>query len=510
MDTNNTSIETFNAGITAYKLKKWCFPCAMCLFAIFIGWLSTESLVLPLGIGCLILYGICLILKPSWILFFLVLVNINFFGWIPEELMRVPGAFKLRDLVLLSLFIPFLLAVAIDKDTVSKKTKSPVKKVLIGLMFFLFTVILYTVIEFEVSFISTTRIPRKYLFYLAFFIVMFLIDDNDDLKILLKVLIALACFQAFLMVIQMAVGGKFAVMPYLALPIKLQNLSGITVPRVYLAGGGALMHFLFGISFWLYHTHNGSSKHKMIYLFLLLFLGLGIFFEFYRTKWFRMFLTVCIPFLFAKPKEKSSVFRQIVFYSFIGIIFFIFVQAFIFDLAPLFGKFFQHVFSAYIDFVNKSGTYAARVQAFHVKLYHFWNRPFFGLGFLHHITATESSKASIITGLGIETTDSEITTLLSTMGVCGAFVFYTLSICYTIRCIKILLKTSDIFYRGIILGCLGYFISGVLTFFSYSFLTRTEEILFVTFSIAFVEKINQFNKRSKPNPPNSEKELAST
>ena len=505
----NTSAEIFNTGIIAYKLKKWCFPCAMCLFAIFIGWLSTESLILPLGIGCLILYGVCLILKPTWVLFFLVIVNINFFGWIPEDLMRVPGAFKVRDLVLLSLFIPFLLAVAIDKDTVAKKIKSPVNKVLLALMFFLFTIIVYTVIEFEVSFISSTRIPRKYLFYLAFFIVMFLIDNDDDLKIFIKVLFLLASFQALLMILQFGLGGRVAVMPYLALPMKLQTLSGLTVPRVYLAGGGALMHLLFGISFWLYHTHGKNDSNKIIYLFLLLFIGLGIFFEFYRTKWFRMFITVCFPFLFARPKEKSSVLRQIMFYSFIGITFFILVQAFIFDLAPLFGKIFHHILSAYIDFVNKSGTYAARVQSFQVKLYHFWNRPFFGLGFLHHISAAESSKASIITGLGIETTDSEITTILSTMGVCGAFVFYALSMCYIIRCIKIILRTKNIFYRGIVLGCLGYFVSGILTFFSYSFLTRTEEILFVTFSIAFVEKINQFNKLES-NLPNSKKELSST
>ena len=240
-----TNAENINVGIIAYKLKKWCFPCAMILFSIFIGWLSTKSHIMPLAIGCLILYGLCLILKPVWAFFFFVIVSINFYGWIPAELLRVPGAFKLSDLCLISLFIPFLLAVAIDKDSVAKTIKSPINKVIIALMLFLFVVISYTVLEFDVSFISSTRIPRKYLSYLSFFIIMFLINNKNDLKNFLKVLFVLASIQALFMVCQMAVLGKFPVMPFLSLPMKFQNLSGLTVPRVYLAGGGALMHLLF-------------------------------------------------------------------------------------------------------------------------------------------------------------------------------------------------------------------------------------------------------------------------
>ncbi|MCD6459061.1 O-antigen ligase family protein [bacterium] len=491
MHTNTSNI---NTGLVAYKLKKWCFPLAMMLLALFIGWLSTQNPKLPVAIACLMLYGLCLILKPSWAFFILLLVDIRFFCWMPQEFLHIPGAFKLRDLCLLSLFIPFLLSVAIDKDSVAERIKSPVNKFFIGLMIFLLIIIFYTVIEFDVRFISSTHIPRKYLFYLAFFILMFLIKDKNDLKFFIKVFFVLASIQALLMIGQFIIGTKFAIMPFLPHPLKIQNLSGLPVPRVYLEGGNSLMHLFFAISFWLYHTHDKKDARKRTYLILLLLLGLGMFLEFYRTKWFRQFIVVFIPFLFAKPKEKKSVLWQVTTYSFIFIILLFFIQAFIFDLIPIFKKIFLHLYNAYQGLINKTGTYAARVHEFNEKIAYFWQKPLFGLGFLHYISASESSKAAIVTNIFIENVDSEITTLLVTMGICGTVVFYSLSICYIIRCIKIILRTVNPFYRGILLGCLGYFVSGVVTFFSFSFLTLTEEILFIATSIALVEKINQFNK----------------
>lgn len=472
--------------LSLLRHKTTLFNTAMLLFALMIGFVSAGKPMYPLALVGALLYGICLFTKPKWAYFLMILVIVNFFGFAPPGFMQVRGVFKLYDVCLLAQFIPLLIHIASDRSTL-ERVKSPSNKILILLMLFLGFVICYTVYEFQVSFMTTTRIPRKYLLYLSFFLFMYLFKDEDDLRYCLKVIFTLAAIQSALIVGQVILGPRLTIIPYLTFPIEFQYLSGLVVPRIYLPGGSPLMFFSFSIAFWMYVT--GEKRGK--FMFLVLLLGLGVFCEFYRTKWARELVVMAVPFIFATTIERRKLFLIMLLLTISAFVIIILMHFFGFEVVEKLERIADHAMSAYRDFINKSGTFAARLQTFDKKMIMFDQRPWLNLGFLHPLAATESSKAAFMHGILVESSDSEIITLATTMGIIGTTVFFGFGIYMVARCITVLRRVQNLFFRAILLGIFGHHIAGLVTFNTYSFLTNTEHIVFIALSLGLIEKINQ-------------------
>jgi len=161
-------------------------------------------------------------------------------------------------------------------------------------------------------------------------------------------------------------------------------------------------------------------------------------------------------------------------------------------------KIFLHAKSTYFDAVNVSGTFSLRLNDVNERLKYFYERPLFGVGFLHYAAAGKSNIAASITqGFYLEYVDSGICTILTTMGIAGAVVFSIISIAFVKRCFHVLKTVTTPMYRGIVLGCLGYFVGGLSTIVTFSFLTYVGEIPFIAIAFMLVEKIDVLEKTKR-------------
>jgi len=473
-----------NSDIVLQKLKPVIFPIFMIIFAVFLGWINFSRPLIAIGMAGSMIYGICLFVKPLWAYYFMIIVTLNFFGIATEHFLALPGAFKLRDVTLFALFAPIILNIAIDRQS-AQRINTPINKYIYYLLGFVLFITIYTCLKYGVSFTSSLRIARKYFFYASFFPFMFLIKKDTDFKSIINVFLFFAVVQAILMIIQFSIGLNWIIMP--GLKMEYQQLGGLYLPRIYLRGGGALLAIFFAISFWIFQ--NTKSKP---YLYIALVTGLASFLGFGRASWIRQIIIMSVPIIFIKANLRLSYLKTIA--TFIGLVFLVTIISHFSGLKILeiFAKIYEHMLSTFFDFIHGTGTFGARLKDNAEKIALFLQNPFFGVGFLHQIAAEESVKAVIVKDLNIETVDSGILSLLTTMGTGGLLVFGILSYVFLKRCIRIMKNVDNLYYRGIICGCFGYYVGGLITFITLPFFTYIYEIPYIIITIALVEKISQF------------------
>ncbi len=471
-----------------HNSKSKLFVLFMAIFALFLGYLSCKKPIVSIAMVVGTLYLICLSKKPMWAYFLMILTSIYFFGFVDDTFLSLPGAFKLRDICLLSLFFPLIGSMVLDKNSI-KRTRTAFSKYLVLMMVFIAFIIFYTTYIFDVPIVSCLRLARKYIFYLSFFFLIYFIKDETDLKSFMKIMFIIAITQALLMIVQVALGPNIKLLA--GVKMSTNVLQGLVVTRVRIHAASGLMTLFFAVSFWIYQC----KKRNKIYLIIAMILGLGVFLEFYRTKWVKEFLIVFVPFLFTLKRDRKKFAKMIIAFSFAGFLFLIMLHFLGWDIQEKLYKVFLHAKSTLFDAINQSGTFSDRIQFSSERLRYFYERPLFGIGFLHYTSASSSSMAASITqGLFIEYIDSEICTILTTMGIAGAIVFSAISIAFLRRCTQVLKIVTTPINRGIILGCLGYFIGGLSTIITFSFFTYVSEIPFIAIAFMLVEKIASFEK----------------
>lgn len=471
-----------------HNSKSKLFVLFMMLFALFLGYVSCKKPIVSIAMVIGTLYLICLSKRPMWAYFFMILVSINFFGFTNASFLGLPGAFKLRDVCLLVLFFPFIGNTVLDKDSV-QRTGTVFNKYLIIMFVFVVFIVFYTTYVFDVPLVSCLRLARKYLFYLSFFFLIYFIKDEADLKNFMKVMFIIAVIQALLMTLQFVAGPNVKILA--GVKMSSNVLQGLVVTRVRIHAASGLMTLFFAVSFWIYQC----KKRNRIYLIIAMILGLGVFLEFYRTKWVKEFLIVFVPFLFTLKRDRKKFITMIIAFSFLAFLSLIMLHFLGWDIEEKLYKIFLHAKSTFFDAVNQSGTFSDRIQFSLERLRYFYERPLFGIGFLHYTSASSSNMAASITqGLFIEYIDSGICTILTTMGIAGAIVFLTISIAFLKRCTQVLKMVTTPIHRGIILGCLGYFIGGLSTIITFSFFTYVNEIPFIAIAFMLVEKIASLEK----------------
>lgn len=480
--------------ITWLRSRRYLLPAVMLCLALVIGYMSVEMPKYAVAMVGASLYLICLIMRPMWAYFIMFLVSFDIYGFISISFLQLPGAFKLRDVLLLAIIVPIGANVAINKKSL-EYIRSPFNKYVLSILVLVFIITLYTKFKFHVPYLTTLRMSRKYLFYLSYFIVMYYVRTKEDFRTFFKVIFVFGLIAAALMIMQFIVGGRFQIMPYVN--VVYQSLSGLYVPRVYMPGGISLMTLMFAYSFWLYHVKlfkDDSTKRLLLFCFMM-FLGVASFLAFGRANWAKMFCCVAVPFIFSQSKEKRRVFHISVIFMCIALLFFVFGHALgINVLDPLF-KFFRRIHDTFTEIFTQTGTFGFRIRdnIDRIQLIARW--PVFGAGFLHHLSAEESLKAVFVRNYSLETIDSGLVTLLTTMGFAGATVFSVLSVVFISRTIKILHRTNSVLHRGILLGSIGFYVGGIISFITLPFITSTREMPQIAMLFALVEKINQFNER---------------
>lgn len=473
-----------------YKCKPYAFPAFMLCFAVFLGLIGTDKPLYTAALIPLVLYVLCLFTRPMVACFIMILVIIDFYGFTTEDFLNLPGAFKLRDLCLFSLLSIVGLNIAIDRKTILQ-VRSPLNKYIVFMLVFILFVIFYTVLEFGVSFASSLRLSRKYLLYLSFFVVMYVIRDESDLRKFLKIFFIMGTVAAILMIVQFILGPNHVILP--TVRVEYQQLGGFYIPRIYFRGCIPLIAFSASIAFWVFQT----QKRQKLYLLLAVLTQLAWFLGFSRANWIKQLCVIIVPFVFASGIIKKKIVSFFIISFLILFVIIIGAQLSGYDFVPFFLNMWERIQSAYSDLMQGAGTVASRLEDSAIRIKYFLDRPWFGVGFLHYVAASESIKAVIVKDLYIETSDSGLMTLLVTMGLVGAGVFSILTIAFLKHCVRIYRETQSPYLRGIVLGCFGYFSGGVISFITLPFFTYPYEIPFIAIAFALVEKINQFNHNTK-------------
>lgn len=472
--------------------KKYGFTIGMLCLAMGIGFLSVKKSMLPILMVIGVLYTIVLFTKPIWTFMGCIIILSNCFGFISDDSFSLSGAFKLRDLCLFSLFPIIFFNLVVDRKSV-KQLQSPLNKYLIILLCFIVFIICYTILLYNISFFSTIRLARKYFFYSLFFIFMYYIQNTDDLKQWLKYFFIIAIIGGILFLTQFFLGPNIRILPTLL--IDYQNLAGLYITRIYFKGGMALLRLCFALSFWLTITCD-VKKMKYLYFIATLLFGIVSFLAFSRAGWFMQINIVLIPFFFANSKQKMAVIRLVLIASALSFCFILLVQNLSdFNILSLFSKIIQQIQSAYYDLIHQTGTFGFRLEESAYRIELFLKKPFLGVGFLHHLAAGESYKAAFVRDYLVETIDSGLITLLTTMGLGGVIVFGILSIGYIKRCINVIKNVKMPFFTGLSLGCLGYFSGGVMGFITLPFFTGVYDIPFIAIGFAIVEKVSQLHSQ---------------
>jgi len=294
------------------------------------------------------------------------------------------------------------------------------------------------------------------------------------------------------MIAQFMLGTKVIIMPHTM--VRYQQLGGFYVPRLYFKGAISLLMMMFSTCFWVYQTATSSKMRKRYFLLTMLF-GIAVFLGFSRARWAALAFSVIVPFFFVMRAERKKVLWFIIVGIFGITIASLLIQLLGINIFSFYLKLYERIYSMFFDLINQTGTFGYRMEDSAMRIKYFLDRPLLGVGFLHYLSASESIKAVIVKDLFIETVDSGIMTLLITMGLCGLGMFLLIIFVFVKRCLKTIRMTTHPLLRGIAIGCFGYFAGGVLSFITLGFFTYVYELPYVALTFAFVEKINQLNRK---------------
>ncbi len=168
------------------KLLFWFFIVFACyLFAMAL----LVHVAFPIVIIFLFFYFWCLLFRPEVALFFTYLVIINGFGFIPENFLRFPYLFRLRDIFFILIFIPYLRGMFLHDKRCQIVAASKIGKAIGILLIFVFFQIIATKLRYQSETLASIfRSGRQYLYYALFFPSFYIFDFCSSSAIRLVVM----------------------------------------------------------------------------------------------------------------------------------------------------------------------------------------------------------------------------------------------------------------------------------------------------------------------------------
>lgn len=449
--------------------------------------------------GLLPLYGvigflfiILLFCKPCLVLSFIILMMIDCFGFFdPETFVHVKDLFKLRDVLFAALFIVFFSRVLIGSPSFSIK-KTPINKIILGIVGLTIFEIFYTLWLFGVPLISAIQMGREYLFYLVFFPTLYFWSKKEHLFFSLKMFLVFAVIGA-LLTIEATIFGQNAVLPsYLHTRLAVQNLGGLKVNRLYLPGA-SIISIAYSILFWMI-IMNRKLRHQSLIIIIVIILGVAWFFSFSRAEWLCMFITMTFPIFFIKERKTRRL--KVVGVYFLIVILFITLTSLISESTISSGWefIFDRITSIGREIRYQEGTFGYRMVESQFRFKALKDHFILGCGFLHPKLVPQFFEIpemilSRPERWGLGSVDWGLLTLLINFGIPGFLWFTAVVVIVHKRMRKILNELSSPIEKSIVVGALSYFWGAVISFLTAPRFTFLRNIILFAILWAVVESL---------------------
>jgi hypothetical protein len=453
-----------------------------------LGVLQGVALVLWGSKGAVIMLGAAYIYVlfrwPHIALIIAVVIIFDGLGFInAETFFRIPGVFKLRDLVFLSLFLPLLINRKWLERGQNVFQNSSGLLFPIAVMLFLTTLqMIRTSLQYDLPLSTCIMAGRHYWYYAFVPLAAIYLDTLQKRKVIYRLFLAVILVLASVVILQTIMliqGGKL----FLADDIQIQpsQWGTLNLFRIYPPGEPVLV-LGFALAFWGLFLRK-STREMLGYAAMASLCALALLFINSRMRWVHSLLVVLIPMFVLGPHIRKARGRLLY-----GLPILVLVLISLFMLAFRSNVFVsgigERAVSAWTDFRDKKGTWEGRLEDNQFRFKLIREHPLFGLGFVHDDYAWRFGGAGEIVldeGLsykqGVTSTDSGIVDLLVHFGAIGAIwaMWYFISVLRF--CSKIMRSAKIGVLHWTSIPLIGYMTGGVLTFVTLGLFTMAGDII---------------------------------
>ncbi len=435
----------------------------------------------------LIIYIWLLFRLPEVMLIIGIILITNMFGLYNINKLRVPGFFKMRDLILISFLVPVFIKWVVYKRNLKFLFETPITRAILAFFGLVLFFIILTVLRYNHSFNLSFRIARDYIYYLFFFATLYCVRDKKGLDFVLKTTIILSLICGFMYIIQALSGGSIRFFP--GQEVSTGRISGVPLTRAYVSLGFTCTILLAASGIFIF---TDIQKQKIISLGCIITVLLVYFFSFGRAGWYAVGVFYIVLLLLTPAKRK----KQYV-YSLFSIISVFFISILLvsqlrygsYDVLLRIGK--DRAFSGVYETQYNTGTWGARYDAFQRYFdYIIKEHPFIGGGFLYPKTEPTKYFVDYITTTG----HSAMVHILSTMGAIGLLSHLLLYIVFAWRGVYILKRINNKVYKGFVAGFTALNIAIWITIFTSSCMVNFDSITIIGFTLGLNEVMYRVDK----------------
>ena len=431
------------------------------------------------------LYGIVLLRFPEIALFLTIVVTLNCFSMISENALRLPFLFRLRDVMLLSIFFPFLIGFYKRDARIKDVFKSPIAKAILCITFIVLFQLLLTKTRFpQESVNSMIRMGRKYLYYCLFFPAFYILQDQTKLRRFLKIFISTIVIFAVLYIVQFFVGSSITIFPYGR--VSPQNLGGVLINRLYISGMN-LVTLLFQVMLMLVLVGR-QKRGKLMFSFLILF-GIQTLLTFGRAHIFGVFLGTVFALVLSKEKGLfKKVFLSVFCLVLLTGVFSLCFTAFFPQKRNPIGVVGARIGSTFEAVLTQSDTFGVRLEDSAGRIDLLKRYPLIGIGFLHDEADMFGFNKGTISR-SFRTTDSGVLSLIMDFGFLGLVCLLILSFLFLKRAMSLYKRMESHYFRALVLGIISFYFGRFFSFITLADFVTYGGIVIITLSLVFLELI---------------------
>lgn len=446
--------------------------------AVLISYLLAKCLLLhylvPLFFILLAVFIWLSIRHPEISLFIVLLSANDFFSLISEDIFRLPGIFRFKDLLFILSYLVLLFQIYQKKIVIKKSLFS---RNIWLIMFFVILEVVLTMFFRQQGFNYTIRMGRIYLYYLLYFPLVYLIDNDIKFRRFLSLVLSGVLVYSLLIVIQYILGPSRVIFRF-ASHIEEQLIAGAYVTRTYAAGASLVLIVFY---FYLFRILL-EKKYEWFNFFVLILTFLsGVYLKFGRANIFGV-ITGFLFGVFILLNSRLKM-RALVVTLMLGIVIFFSIE--VVRLAtekkpqnPLIHTF-RFLLSGVDDMRYKTGTYGFRLEDSAERMELIKKNPITGIGFVHPLSGVIVIRSETT---GIVTNDSGLITLLLDFGILGIFWLSVLTITFFKKTKQLFFSVTDS-KATLVIALFAYYFGRL-----FSFLTLAEFVTqsgIVTLALAF-------------------------
>lgn len=429
---------------------------------------------------------IWLILRHPEVALFVVVVAANdFFSLISEDIFRLPGVFRFKDLLFIFTYLVLFLQILQRKISLKRSLFS---RAIWLVLFFVILEVFLTMFLRQQNFNYTIRMGRRYLYYLLYFPLVYLINDDKKFNRFLNLILGATVIYSLLIITQYILGSSHVLFRF-ASHLEEQKIAGEYVTRTYAAGVSLAVICFY---FFFYRILLEKKQSWVNFTVLILTFFSGVYLTFGRANLFGVaagFIFSFFILLNGKLKIRALLITLtfgIVLLSTFEIIRVVSGK----DVPNPITHSFKALLSGVEDLRNKTGTFGFRLKDSVERIDLIKKNSVTGIGFVHPLSGIIKIRADTS---GIVTADSGLITLLLDFGMLGIIWLIFLTLVFFKKTKKLYFETTDIHKKVIVIAAFSYFFSRL-----FSFLTLTEFVnqggivsLIVTFFILNYIEVNK-------------------